>query len=176
MHIVAALEEPRERLNNAGEMNQAQKPLWVIFAALVLVAGYSAYSRWNRKPEVVAWVADLDAAKAESRKTGRSIFAYFTAEWCPPCQEMKSTTFASDEVKRALEAYVPVKIDADRHPELTTNYGVSGFPTFLILDASGAIRDGRDGLHTPSQMTAWLTGRPLPPPTQPASQPTTQPQ
>jgi thiol:disulfide interchange protein len=166
------LDRRRRRPNNRGEMNQAQRPLWVIFAALVLVVGYSAYSRWTRKPEIVEWVEDLDAAKAESRKTGRPIFAYFTADWCPPCQEMKGTTFADPEVKRALEAYVRLKIDADRQPSVVTNHGVSGFPTFLILDASGAIHDGRDSFLSASQMTAWLTGRPPPPAvTQPATQP-----
>lgn len=149
-------------------MNANLKPLLVIFAAILLVVGYSIYSRSTRKPEVIPWVADLDAAKAEAAKTGRPVFAYFTAEWCGPCQQMKGTTFASEDVKRAMGQYVPVKIDVDRHSAVAMEYRAGSIPTMLVLDAAGNVKDGTVGYLSADKMVKWLEKRPT---TAPATRP-----
>jgi len=167
----AQLELPPRRFNNAGAMNANLKPLLVIFAAILLVVGYSVYSRATRKPEVIPWVADLATAKAESAKTGRPVFAYFTADWCPPCQQMKATTFADDGVKRALESYVPVKIDVDRHTGLAGQYGAHAIPTMVVIDPAGNEKARMVGYLDPDDMIKWLGAAP-----RPTTMPSTQPQ
>jgi thiol:disulfide interchange protein len=82
---------------------------------------------------------------------------------------MKGTTFASEEVKRAMAAYVPVKIDVDRHAAIAVNYGAHSIPTMVVLDPAGNEKERSVGYLSPEDMVKWLGQRG--PTTQPATRP-----
>ena len=42
-------------------------------------------------PEVFQGRSSLDAAISEAAKSDKVVFAFATADWCPPCQQMKRT-------------------------------------------------------------------------------------
>jgi thiol:disulfide interchange protein len=49
-------------------------------------------------PPGIDWFAgDVDAAFAEAKTSGKPIFLYWGAEWCPPCAQIKSTIFNKRE-------------------------------------------------------------------------------
>lgn len=140
-------------------MKEPYKPLWFVLFAFAAVIAVAGASNLLKPKEVIPWRADLAAARAEAAQSGKPVFAYFTAEWCPPCQRLKSTTWASRDVERALAGYVPVKVDVDAHADLAQRYNVNGIPAFFVLDADGAVRKhAPPAALGPEDFIAWLGG------------------
>ena len=76
------------------------------------------------------WFTDWEKAKQESSQTGKPILAMFSASWCGPCKTMISNVFPTDDVQGALESFVAVYIDSEKHRELASENGIRAFPTF----------------------------------------------
>jgi thiol:disulfide interchange protein len=74
--------------------------------------------------------AAVDRARAEKK----SIYLLFTATWCGPCKNYKSTVLSDAEVQRALNKDVVfVSADIDRDKALARKYNVSGVPVGYLL-------------------------------------------
>jgi thiol:disulfide interchange protein len=136
------------------------KPVWGLFAILVLFTGVMMLSKAMRPKEVVPWRTDYAAAAEEARRTGKPMMAYFTANWCGPCQSLKHTTWADKAVEAALRDYVPVKIDVDRNGELAARHRVGSIPAFVVLDAAGERLNSMEaGALPPEAFIPWLRSR-----------------
>jgi thiol-disulfide isomerase/thioredoxin len=91
-------------------------------------------------PPGIDWFAgDVDAAFAEAKVSGKPIFLYWGAEWCPPCAQIKSTIFNKREFQERSKLFVPVYLDGDtpsaqRHGE---HFGVVGYPTMILFRPDG---------------------------------------
>ncbi|MET8974223.1 thioredoxin domain-containing protein [Streptomyces sp. NPDC004539] len=59
------------------------------------------------------------------------VLVEFTADWCPPCRQMKPVleALASEEGERLKV----VQLDVDRNPLTTNAYKVLSMPTFLVF-------------------------------------------
>lgn len=106
------------------------------------VAGPPAGAGTHASPGGLAWVP-IDAAIAESRRTGKPVLFDFNADWCPPCQRMKRDVFDNAALARAIEAeVVPVSV-VDRYRETGSNppevdelqrrFGIEAFPTLVAF-------------------------------------------
>jgi thiol-disulfide isomerase/thioredoxin len=91
-------------------------------------------------PPGIDWFAgDVDAAFTEAKASGKPIFMYWGAEWCPPCAQIKSTIFNKREFQERSKLFVPVYLDGDtpsaqRHGE---RFGVVGYPTMILFRPDG---------------------------------------
>ncbi len=108
--------------------------------------------------ERIPWRDDFAAAGRESIAAHKPVFAYFTAQWCGPCQSLRHTTWADAGVAKALSGYVPVKIDIDAHPDLAARYSPSEIPTFVVLKEDGSVAKSQTGALGPDDFLAWLNG------------------
>lgn len=81
------------------------------------------------------WTTDWEAATARAASEEKPMFAVFSATWCGPCQAMVKGIYPQQEVRAALESWVPIYIDVDKHEELAQRYGVSSLPTMVYLNA-----------------------------------------
>ncbi len=140
------------------QMNTANRPLVFIFGAFAIAMAIVAFVRLSTPVERVPWRNDFDAAQTEARSSGKPMMAYFTAEWCPPCHELKTTTWADAGVEQALAAYVPVRVDVDVNTNVAMRYGIEGMPTYAVLDADGNVLKATAGYLAPDQFLAWLKG------------------
>lgn len=122
-----------------------------VFACVVLLAACS------RQPETAApagagsghakgvqWVgvreaSDVEAALAEARRSGRPVFLYWGAVWCPPCNQVKSTIFTRSDFIEQSRRFVPVYLDGDvpGAQKLGKRFRVSAYPTMVLLRADG---------------------------------------
>jgi thiol-disulfide isomerase/thioredoxin len=91
-------------------------------------------------PPGIEWFpGDVDAAFASARSTGKPLFLYWGAEWCPPCAQIKSTIFNQRKFQERSRLFVPVYLDGDtpgaqRHGE---RFGVVGYPTMILFRPDG---------------------------------------
>ena len=93
------------------------------------------------------WLTDLDAAKAQGVKENKPVLVDFTgSDWCPPCKALHKQVFDSAEFAAVASRYVLVELDYPKSkpqtPELkaknaalSKQFGITGFPTVLLLDA-----------------------------------------
>lgn len=75
---------------------------------------------------------------------------------------MKRQVLPQERVRKALDRFVTVELSVNRHAAVANRYGVPGSPTFLILDATGALVRGMIGYIPPEQFIRFLQGVPAP--------------
>jgi thiol:disulfide interchange protein len=150
-------------------MNDAFKPLLVILVVGVALGLVFAAPRLMERKEIVPWSTDVAAARAAARSAGKPALLYFTAEWCEPCQKMKHTVFADPDVDAALRAaYVTVKVDMDRNPDVAHEFGVSVLPTFIVVSTGGQLLKQETGAMDAKEFLDWVKSPATAPVTAPA--------
>ena len=96
------------------------------------------------------WMHDFEAAKAKAVKEGKPIFINFTGtDWCGWCIKLEKEVFTKKAFQEyAKENLVLVEVDFPKKKEQTAElkaqnkkldkeYGVEGYPTLYLLDATG---------------------------------------
>ncbi len=82
----------------------------------------------------------LAAALVQARQSGKPVLADFSAIWCPSCRRLHAEVFSAPAVQAAIgNDYLLAGIDYEsaEAPAFMAKYGVSSFPTLLVLDADG---------------------------------------
>jgi len=104
----------------------------------------------------IPWTTDFAAARKLAEKENKLMFVLFTgSDWCPWCVKLDKQLLATREfVDFAKDNYVLVYVDfpnkplppaqAEANRALSKKYGVSGFPTILLMSPDGAVV-GRTG-------------------------------
>ena len=128
----------------------------VVLAAIVAVVGAS---KWFAPRELVPWQSDLAAAQAQAKVSNKPILAYFTAEWCGPCQEMRRTVFSDRAVADAMQRVIPVRIDVDKQAAVAHQFHIEVMPTFILLDPDGRTLRSEEGGMTADEILQWLAGK-----------------
>lgn len=97
------------------------------------------------------WYTDWDKGLEAAKKENKPVLVDFYADWCRYCKKLDKETFAAAEVKsRLADGWIGIKINGDdkkkratiegksvTHRELMQHFGISGFPTMLIIDKKG---------------------------------------
>ncbi|UGQ46617.1 thioredoxin family protein [Massilia endophytica] len=88
----------------------------------------------------IAWQGgDFDAALAQARSTGRSLFLYWGANWCPPCNRVKSEIFARTEFAQRMQQLLPFWLDGDAPGAQATaeRLRLRSYPTLVLFTPGG---------------------------------------
>ncbi len=83
--------------------------------------------------------AEVDRAFATARSTGKPVFLYWGAVWCPPCNQVKATLFSRPDFVERSRAFVPVYVDGDRPgaQKVAARFRVQGYPTMILFKPDG---------------------------------------
>lgn len=84
-------------------------------------------------PEIFADTPYEDARQRADAED-RLLVTYFTASWCPPCRQMKSSTWVDRELVEWMEQHAVVAaVDVDAHPGVAQANGVQAMPTIVVF-------------------------------------------
>jgi uncharacterized protein YyaL (SSP411 family) len=117
-------------------------------AAAVSPSFASEPVKWN------GWDNDL-FARATAEK--RFVILDLEAVWCHWCHVMEKTTYADPEVADLLASkYLPVRVDQDANPDLSSRYGDWGWPATIVFGPDGTEIAKIRGYIEPERMQALL--------------------
>ena len=96
------------------------------------------------------WLTDLTKAQAKAKEEKKLVLLDFTgSDWCPPCKNLHKTVLTSEEfAKFAKDNLVLVEVDFPKskpqsaelkaaNAKLSDKFKIEGYPTVIVLDASG---------------------------------------
>jgi len=132
------------------------KRFFKIASAVLLLACHSFALKAQTQSTEESW----KQAKKQAQTEKKLIFVdlYFTG--CMPCAQMDKEVFPDPKVAALLNAdFVTFKSDILKEEigkKLCMKYGVTGFPTFLLMSADGKVIDIAGGFHNIEQFTTLL--------------------
>lgn len=98
----------------------------------------------------IQWHTNFNQAMQLAQKERKPIVLFFTgSDWCGWCKKMHQEIFASSEFAQAAgNQFIFVEIDfprgrqlspemAQQNEMLKQKYGITGFPTVILLDSNG---------------------------------------
>src|SRR5215212_9154664 len=111
----------------------------------------------SRPSSGVAWSHWGAAPFERAARERKPVLLAIGASWCHGCEVMDRTTYSVPEIVGAInDRCVPVRVDADRRPDINDRYNLDGWPTTAFLTASGEILSGSTYV-VPDQMLRMLT-------------------
>lgn len=85
----------------------------------------------------------------------RPMMVDFSANWCPPCRQLKPIFEAlKDEYKGKVDF---VTIDVDEMPSLSASYGVQSIPTIIYINPQGVELSRTVGFQDKDQLKADMS-------------------
>lgn len=116
----------------------------------------------------VAWLPWGRAAFARARDEQKPLLLAISAPWSSACRDMDRLCYGdvgiADEINRW---FVPVRVDADRRPDVAERYDLGGLPSTVFLTADGGMLGGgtfvpparfREALTRVRQAASGLSG------------------
>lgn len=104
--------------------------------------------------QAATWLTDFAAAQELAKASNKKILVQFTgSDWCPPCMQLKRDVLDQATFKEYAEANLVLMIaDFPRRIEqpaelraanraLAEKFGVSGFPTMIVIKPDGTVVD-----------------------------------
>ena len=133
----------------------------VVIVLLIIGGSFLAWKLGGQHSgKLEDWHHDLASGIQAAEATGKPMLILFTADWCPPCRQLKSEVLTDSEVAAYLKKdYVTVKIDlTDRgSPNNSTaaDFGVQFIPMMFITSADGQ-PIGSNGAMPKAPFMAWV--------------------
>lgn len=89
-------------------------------------------------PPAIDWLGWSDATFQHARTTGRPVLLYLDAAWSGRCRAFEAALWDDPEIRRVVsEAFVPIRVDRDRRPDIFARYERGGAPSVAFLIPSG---------------------------------------
>ena len=113
-------------------------------------ASFVAYGATNTDDKI-KWRNWDESLFTDAQKDSRLIFLFLSPAWCTPCDRMEKEVLSTDNVAALVnQNYLPVKIDADRYPNLYDRYHLGGYPTCVVLTPDARVIGGGNYLPVDS--------------------------
>jgi len=102
----------------------------------------------TKSAKPVQWRRSLQAAFAESKRTGKPIMVDFYADWCGPCKILDKA-YEQPNLVAESRKWIPVKIDVDQDPAAMETYKANRLPTIVFFNARGKETGRKVGFSVP---------------------------
>ena len=86
---------------------------------------------------VIEWMDDYEQAVSEAQQAGKPLMVDVSTTWCSACKRLDEEVFSRADVAESSRAFVPVRVDAEKRPDLEKRFEVSGYPTVIFVRPDG---------------------------------------
>lgn len=95
----------------------------------------------------------FDEAVAKAKAEKKLIFIDFWTTWCGWCKKLDKETYMDDSVLLTMKDIICVSIDAESKDgaPIAKKYSITGFPTMVVLESDGSLRDQLVGYMPPTK-------------------------
>jgi thioredoxin-like negative regulator of GroEL len=109
--------------------------------------------------QVASTDSEVDKAFRLARQSGKPVFLYWGAVWCPPCNQVQATLFSRADFAERSHAFVPVYVDGDKPgaQKVAARFKVSGYPTMILFKPDGSEITRLPGEVDPERYLLTLT-------------------
>jgi thiol:disulfide interchange protein len=90
-----------------------------------------------RAQQGIEWNYDYEDGLRKAKEAGKPVMVDVFATWCAPCKHLDETVFSRADVAAASKAFVTVRVDGDKYPQLVNKLKVNAYPTVLFLTPDG---------------------------------------
>ncbi|MEO6214294.1 MAG: DUF255 domain-containing protein [Vicinamibacterales bacterium] len=91
----------------------------------------------------VAWLPWGSAAFDRAREEQKPLLLSISAPWSAACREMDRVCYEHGEIADEINRWcVPVRVDADRRPDVAERYDLGGLPSTVFLNTDGEMLGG----------------------------------
>jgi len=91
----------------------------------------------------IHWLPWSAVPFARARAGRRPVLLSIVTGWSLACRAMEDTSYADPAVVALVnERFIPVRVDADRRPDISERYSLGGWPTTAFLTSDGALIGG----------------------------------
>lgn len=105
----------------------------------------------------VAWRVWSDDIFQRAKSEQKLVVLNLEAVWCHWCHVMEAQTYSRTDVAELLnQRFIPVKVDQDSRPDLSTRYQDYGWPATIFFNSSGKELAKRSGFIEPEAMVRLL--------------------
>jgi thiol-disulfide isomerase/thioredoxin len=119
----------------------------------------------RQKTEIIgkfSWYTEQNAFEdvvQVAQKADKPILAVFSATWCGPCQQLKTSLLKTDEFKKIADEVVLLYIEQTTKEGAAYNskYKVIGFPSFRIFSQQGILLDKGFPDRTVAGFLKWIS-------------------
>lgn len=103
--------------------------------------------------------AEVNKAFELARRSGKPVFLYWGAVWCPTCNQVQATLFSRPDFTERSRAFVPVYVDGDKPgaQKVAARFKVSGYPTMILFKPDGSEITRLPGEVDPERYLLTLT-------------------
>ena len=129
---------------------------WAAMGLSLVGAGVLGAIRDYRYGGDLVWAPGYQKGLAMAQSTHRPMLLSFHSSGCDWCRKMDAETFTDLHVVALSHAYVCVRIDALRDPELSQKFHVNEFTVTLIADEHGQTLDYLDGYTNAAELSNAL--------------------
>lgn len=90
--------------------------------------------------------------KEKVLNSDKKVLVDFYADWCGPCKMMSSVI---DSFKEEIENYYIYKVDVDKCPNISREYGIMSIPNLIIFE-NGNILKQEMGFKSKDELKEFL--------------------